>query len=134
MESDISDLLASVSLEEELLDLARTTPTVFNDTWNQTKQAILLKHWPLIMANQVEKAKRGDTASAKFITDFVQDLATTTSGSQQIDAVYEIKAIELRDYIGLEISAEALIDILLDRVKALGSKSRIITWLKLNSS
>lgn len=112
-ESIIDDITLSESDRQFILN----NPTIFSDIWSGTIEATLLKHWPLILGAQVIKAKGGDTAAAKFITEFVETLGNKQSlEANGSSSEWEDKAIEIRDKVGIEISAESLVTLLLDKL------------------
>lgn len=116
---EIEEEVDEITLTEEDKQFILNNPTVFADIWSGTSEAILLKHWPFIMLAQVSKAKRGDTASAKFITDFISTLATQSSGTVVESQEWEQEAIKLRDKLGAEVSALEMVDTILAKLNKL---------------
>lgn len=124
-----SEVIEPISLPFDLKVLIANNPQIFADQFRETSQAISLLEWPLIMAVQVDKAKRGDTTSAKFITDLLTPLLTTNEDSQIEQAIWESLAIELRDKLGLETSAEKLVESILRKLIAMDVNQLSLTSL-----
>lgn len=110
--------LEEIQLTEEEKQSILNNKQLFNALWLETTDALIIKHWPFIMIAQAEKAKRGDTASAKFITDFIADRATQThdTGNNLTGELWEEKAILLRNQLGLEIGAGDLVLLILNKL------------------
>jgi len=125
MDKEIIDELNAeldrVSLNESESAALRANPLLMNDLWDDVTQSLLIKQWPMIMLAQTDKALRGDTASAKFITDIVEELGKSRPDSSVVldKAEWENKAIELRDRLELEVSAQILVELCLDKLIAM---------------
>jgi hypothetical protein len=131
LEAELASVLAGesppdITLTKDETELTKEHPEYSVDIWDETQNAIMLKHWRYVMQAQVVKALRGDTASAKFLTDFAQEMV---SNSREKDNAYNVpsweeKAIAIRDSLGVEVSAEVLVELLLDSVSKLSPAMR----------
>jgi len=113
---DLTDI-ALISLSKENEELLANNPIAIGQLIGDTAKGIALNSWPLIMIAQVTKAMKGDTTSAKFISDFIDshiDLNANDSHSKGDE--WESLSIQLRDTLQLEISAENLIVLVLKKL------------------
>lgn len=119
-ESLVASLIASLSEDDSGLSLSDdekamlyVAPNLLRKLWSESAKAALLHHFPVILSAIIEKAKHGDVAAAKYITEFVapQDEEEATAGYDVVK--WETKALELRDRVGVELSAVELVEALL---------------------
>lgn len=120
LQHQLDSLLAGdkidVILTEEQQHLVLENPSMLGMIWVDTKQATLLNHWPFILQGQIRKALAGDTAAAKWCADFCEPDVQLERALEP--ASWEQPAIELRDKLELEISAENLVTLILTNLLA----------------
>ena len=114
VEAMSKDSEESVKLSEEERQILASNPKLLANLYSQTKKAILLHSFPAIMVAQIEKASNGDTTSAKFIADFVEPDDDDTGTSTIEYAQWETLALQLRDRLELEYSAQDTVIMLLN--------------------
>lgn len=68
---------------------------------------------PEIISAQLTKAVSGDTTSAKFVIEYSSPAFLVSGQLEGRNAAWEDLAIELRNNLQLEISAEILVELLL---------------------
>jgi hypothetical protein len=113
-EDDVDYVLEVTDAQRVLI---KNNPLLFNDVWIEMQQAIMLNDWPTIIGAISIKAARGDISAAKFLTDFIEPLAKTDLTPQDETVIeWEVKAIQLRDYLSLEMSALMLVESILDKL------------------
>lgn len=100
-------------ITEELRSLLNEHPEILNNEFKEVKEAITLFHLKTIMDAMVEKAKTGDTPAARFIVEFATPEPISERKSGEVGK-WEEHAINLRDKLGLNMSAEDLVVNLLD--------------------
>lgn len=111
---ELDIILLSLTLDKQEEELVAERPTIFTDAYLDNLRAVALHHWPLILAAQLDKAKRGDTASAKFLTDLLEPLRDSGSVVPNSPLLeWEELAIELRNLLDIEISAETFVVLVL---------------------
>lgn len=111
-DDDISEQIESanenLSLNELENEFLSSTPGVLPKLWQDTGKAIGLHYFKAIMQSQIDKALRGDTAAAKFITEFATP--TDDSSAASINTFkWEEQVISIRNRLNLELSAEDLV-------------------------
>ena len=99
-----STLVVTPNDEEKL----NSNPNLLVEQWNNVKKAILLHHFDDIMLMQVIKARKGDTTSAKFVTDFSAP-QEEESITHDEPAKWESLALQLANQIGYADSPEQLV-------------------------
>jgi hypothetical protein len=115
IDDEMDDELPVLKLGAELTELIAVNPSVFADEITEIKQSIILLHWRAIIARQIEKAKKGETASAKFLEDYISTIVDKSEQSMGSGGpvLWEEKAIEIRDKLGADKSAEEIVEIIL---------------------
>lgn|SRR5678809_183922 len=104
----VLDALEALSLTNDEKNLIKEDATLLTTIWRGTSETVLVRYFKAIIAAQVAKAMHGDTASAKFLTDFVTPSDSNESVPTE-PAKWEQLAIELRDASDLQCSAEELV-------------------------
>lgn len=95
-------------ISNELRSLLNEHPEILNNEFREIKEAITLYHLKAIFDAMVEKAKSGDTPAARFIVEFATPEPIVERLSTDIGKWEEV-AIELRNKLGLNMSAEDLV-------------------------
>ena len=112
--AELQELIEEISLNETEQALLAQRPQILNELWDEVRKATFLKHLQTVILAQIMKAEKGDTASAKFLVDFVSELGESHNlASHQDAADWEADAIALRNKLGIELSAEVLVKTLL---------------------
>lgn len=116
LRAELESLIDMVTINPEELAILNANSALLPTVYLETRQAVLMKHWPLVILAQVNKAIKGDTASAKFLTDIVSELGESDSDTsrQQDILAWEEKAIELRDKLGIELSAVVMVEVIIN--------------------
>lgn len=109
---ELNELESEFRLTPADKELIQNNPGILPEIWGDTSKAIMLHHFREIMGAQVAKAKKGDTAAAKFLIDFANP--GEISGEIAGENPWEDAAIYLRDKLGLELSAETFVALVLE--------------------
>jgi len=112
-EDELLQALVEVENELKLTDLERETirsnPNYLASDFQDKKHSLYLHHLGSILAAQIEKAGRGDTAAAKFLVDLCAPGAYEGDEGERDPVAWEQAAIRVRNELGLDISAEVLV-------------------------
>jgi hypothetical protein len=112
MAEQLEALATQLSLTDEQRNRLRDNPSLLSGIWSDTKDAIMLFRFRSILDAQVQKALKGDTSAAKFVVDFAQPTIVPNDGGST-GYKWEELAIQLRDSLELELSAETVVEIVL---------------------
>lgn len=112
-EDELLQALTQLENELKLSDLERATirgnPNYLPSDFQDKKHSLYLHHLGGILSAQVEKAQRGDTAAAKFLVELCAPGAYDSEAADKEPVAWETAAIQLRDTLGLDMSAEVLV-------------------------
>lgn len=109
---DLQEIESGLSPTEQDREMLGETPSLLRDIYGDVSKAITLHHYRAIISAQIDKAKSGDTSAAKFCHDLVEG-SLAFSVAETTSVKWEELAIKMRDRLGLELSAEDMVIILL---------------------
>lgn len=113
----------NVTLSDDEKEFLTLFPNALSNLWKETAKAVALKTFPEIMKAMIEKALKGDTSAAKFVFEFCQP--NDDSSSTKFDVPqWESKALQLRDALNIELSAQDCVVNLLDSMLELGDGAK----------